>query len=101
MEGVYTSILLALCIIGIAYSVMMIFRVDQVYKYRSKVLDWAYEDLPKMKTGMPTDDFMELMAELHRRQAIYESVDFDTMVRQFWRPVKSFYPEYEDARQRV
>lgn len=90
------AILVALGIGTVIYAVVALARNQRVYTYRAEVIEWIYDEPRKTfeKSEQTTKDFKRYTNEVSRRQRIFESVDYDTMVHKFWKPLDSFYPEY-------
>jgi hypothetical protein len=79
---IYTS-LIAVCLMGIAYCQMIIWRNERVYLYRRRLIDRIYKlSQADIASGKDHD---------YWRWDVYETVSYDAMLYQFWRPLDSFY----------
>jgi hypothetical protein len=80
------ALIQSLCFVGMGFSVLMLIRNKKVSEFRRWMLDTIHEhSVTDIRAGHNYD----------WRYKAYESVDYDTMVYKFWRPLKpeSFYED--------
>lgn len=82
---------LAFLMFGFLTWVIVLIRNTQVFKYRQKIIHNISErDLVEIRAnGRP----------LVERWQIYNSVSYEKMVFRFWKPLDSFYPSLDVAKQ--
>ena len=87
MDGIIIGFLvfLSICVCAIGFLVFLMSRNHAVLKERLRVNSIIHElSLKDIKTGK----------DWSLRYGFNEDVSYDKMLWQFWKPVKSFYPEY-------
>ena len=87
MEAVLTVlaiILLASCVIALVLSVIMLWRNDKTFKYRSNMIDKISKAAQK--------DILEGRYNYGWRYEEYDAVSYHEMAVKFWKPLDSFYP---------
>ncbi len=73
MVFLYATLLV--CSIGVLFSIFMLRRNQAVFNYRLGILNDLYHPY---------------RSDWKSRSRLYDSVSYDTMMWQFWRPLKSF-----------
>lgn len=103
MEETLTIITNTLLIIWVLFLFYMMYRNTQVFKYRGRMTDnWVFYQLrPDYKKPTTNEDKVKALQEYAYRLAKYQAVSYDTMTYKFWKPIRSFYPEYEEWRKNV
>ncbi len=77
-------LLVLVCILGLILCQTMIVRNDKVYKYRKELL-------AKMGSAMIAD--VKADRPWRWRVEVFDSVSYNEMVNQCWKPLDSFYPD--------
>lgn len=107
MAIVGTAILALGSVATLVWSVVSLRRNNAVYAYRQVLVDEIKEALmqelmaPAYLAAFIHDGKIDYAAlsqavddDSAWRYAAYKSVDYDTMVRQFWKPLPSFWPDH-------
>lgn len=77
-------ILLPLLVLPTAICMLMLIRNNQVYRYRSTLIDQISE-------AAKSDNL--LLRDWMWRYDYFATVSYDKMVTQFWKPLDSFFPD--------
>lgn len=85
MYEIAGALLVLLCLCGAAYSALMLWRNEQVYRYRTQLA----EDI---KRCSQTD--IERGRAWEWRYQAYDRVPYTDMLRRFWQPLPSFYGDH-------
>lgn len=83
---VFGLILMLVFTFFLAYQVNQLFRINEVAKYRMELMNWVF--------GIELKSDRDVK-EWKKRLEIYDRVSFNDMCKQWYKPLESFYPEYE------
>lgn len=86
-QAIHAAAILATGFCAEVFLLMLLSRNGRTFEYRSEVIDYMRRN-PEQAAGQ------SLMEE-------YDSVSYDEMALKFWRPLRSFFPRYEKAREKV
>lgn len=77
------SDLLVVCTGVVLICFIIIYRINQVYKYRIQLLG---------QISLQAKVDIQYRRDWQWRYTVFESASFDDMVYRFWRPLPDFYP---------
>lgn len=75
---------LIVCQLGLIMCLVMLKRNDNVFKYRNHISELMFD---------AGEDDIENNREWKWRLEIYKTVTYRDMMRKFWKPLDTFYPD--------
>lgn len=79
-----TNVVMFCCFLSFCGAIYYGIRIEQVYKYRSMLISTISE---AGRRDIERGDWRNLI----KRWNLYDSVSYHRMMREFWKPVDSFY----------
>lgn len=93
---VFYIVLIGLCVLSIYRNLM-------VYRYRDRMRKWVFwmlDQTQQERAKLSNEQWRAEEKEFQHRLEVYTATTYDQMMYKFWKPLKSFYPEYEEWRKR-